>query len=68
MESKYEKTKESIMLWRANNLDKYREQQRLYQRNYYKNNYEKVRKVQKQKTYILKKELRRFLNILLPPL
>ena len=68
MESKYEKTKESIMLWRANNLDKYREQQRLYQRNYYKNNYEKVRKVQKQKTYIIKKEMKRFLNILLPPL
>ena len=63
--TKYEKNKYSCNLWRSNNLDTYRLQQKLYQRTIYKDNYDNVRKIQKQKYYVLKCELRRFLNILL---
>ncbi len=59
--------KDSVYLWRLNNLDKYREQQKNYQRTIYKDNYDNVRKIQKQKYYVLKCELRRFLNMLLTP-
>lgn len=63
--TKYEKNKYSCNLWRSNNLDTYRLQQKMYQRSIYKDNYDNVRKIQKQKYYVLKCELRRFLNILL---
>ena len=63
--TKYEKNKYSCNLWRSNNLDTYRLQQKLYQRTIYKDNYDNVRKIQKHKYYVLKCELRRFLNILL---
>lgn len=63
--TKYEKNKYSCNLWRSNNLDTYRLQQKMYQRTIYKDNYDNVRKIQKQKYYVLKCELRRFLNILL---
>ena len=63
--TKYEKNKYSCNLWRSNNLDTYRLQQKMYQRSIYKDNYDNVRKIQKQKYYVLKCELRRFLNMLL---
>jgi hypothetical protein len=59
-----EKARLSIMRWRANNVDKYREMQKLYQRERYRDDYESTRKVQKQKMYMWKKQTQIMLNML----
>lgn len=63
--SRYQDNKESIYKWREENLDVYREQQRLYQQKHYKKYYDEVRKEKKRIYYLWKKEVSRLNNILL---
>lgn len=61
--SEYNETKKiSIMKWRENNLDKYREGQRIYQLEYYKK--KGYNKEHKQRYYLWKKTYRSFLDLL----
>lgn len=62
--SKYydENKKISIMKWRENNLDKYRETQRIYQGEYYK--IHGYNKEHKQRYYEWKKISKIYLNVL----
>lgn len=55
---------ERVYEWRANNLDRYNELQRLYQRKIYKENYDNVRQEQKKKYYQWKKQIQSMLNLL----
>lgn len=57
-----ENKKISIMKWRENNLDKYREGQRIYQLEYYKTH--GYNKEHKHRYYVWKKVCNDFLNIL----
>jgi len=63
--SRYQDNKESIYRWREENLNVYREQQRLYQQKHYKKYYDEVRKEKKRIYYLWKKEVSRLHNILL---
>ena len=61
--SEYNETKKiSIMKWRENNLDKYREGQRIYQLEYYKQ--KGYNKEHKKQYYLWKKTYRSFLDLL----
>ena len=53
-----QQTKDAIMRWRVNNLDKYREYQRHKQKEYYD-------PIIRTKKYLWKKESKIFMNILL---
>ena len=60
MKRKYEETKQSIMKWRSNNIEKYRETQM----NYYNNNKDKCNKA-RQKRRVWAKIAQTFRNILI---
>lgn len=58
----YEHQKESILKWRKNNIDQYREYNNEYHKGFYLKNIDKI-KEQKKNTYQFKKECKRLCNI-----
>ncbi len=65
MKPTYSEHKDSIYKWRNNNLDQYREQQRLYQQKHYKQIGYTDKVKQRKKTYYLwKSEINRQLLLL----
>ena len=59
-----ESSKIAIYTWRANNIEKYREQQKLYQRERYKTDYENSRQEQKKRVYRWNKQTKIMLDML----
>lgn len=57
----YEQNKKAILKWRELHTDNYRD----YQRKYAKEHYDEQIKTKKQQYYLIKKEFKAFLNILL---
>ena len=56
--------KERVLEWRANNLERYNQFQKEYQRKIYKETYMNVRQEQKKKYYQMKKQVGLFLNLM----
>lgn len=54
----------ATMKWRANNIEKYRETQKLYQQKRYRSDYESTRQEQKQRVYRWNKQSKTLLDML----
>jgi GH18 family chitinase len=59
-----ESSRIAIYTWRQNNIEKYREQQKFYQRERYKTDYENTRQEQKKRVYRWNKQTKILLDML----
>ena len=59
-----ESSRIAIYTWRQNNIEKYREQQKLYQRERYKTDYDNTRQEQKKRVYRWNKQTKILLDML----